>query len=167
MEDMKDWVGRQTSAVQVVEQWPLTGLDSLIGEQSECRAVDAAGVIHPCAHWLYFVPAVPQSNIDIDGHPKRGDFIPPLPQARRMWAKSEITYHADMRVGDRIEKVATISSLEKKSGKSGDLISTTSICAMATWQGKKSRLLFTAIISLMTTAYSPQRQRSRLSGRFL
>src|SRR5690606_21970670 len=75
-----------------------------------------------CAHWLYFVPAVPQSNIDIDGHPKRGDFIPPLPQARRMWAKSEITYHADMRVGDRIEKVATISSLEKKSGRSGDLI---------------------------------------------
>jgi len=122
MQDFKEWEGRQTQADETLEQWPLTGLASLIDESSAVGAVGEAGAIHPCAHWLYFTPAVPQSRIDVDGHPQRGGFIPPLPQARRMWAKSAISYHADMRVGEQVRKTATLSRIERKSGKSGDLV---------------------------------------------
>jgi len=122
MQDFKDWEGRQTQADETLEQWPLTGLASLIDESSAVGAVGQAGALHPCAHWLYFTPSVAQSRIDVDGHPKRGSFIPPLPQARRMWAKSAITYHADMTLGQRVRKTATLSGVERKTGKSGDLV---------------------------------------------
>src|SRR5690554_3513186 len=104
MNDMEKWIGRTTKAQQTVEQWPLTGLAALIDGRDSSLAACQNNAIHPCAHWLYFVPAVPQDQIDADGHPVRGDFIPPLPQARRMWAKSEITYHDDMLLNDVIER---------------------------------------------------------------
>lgn len=122
MDKMEEWLGRQVRDVQIIEVWPLNGLKSLIEPQAKCGAFDSTGSVHPCAHWLYFVPSVEQSEIDTDGHPKRGGFIPPLQLPRRMWAKSAITYHDEIKLGDRIEKVATISSINRKSGKSGELI---------------------------------------------
>lgn len=120
--NIEDWKGRQHITKEIIETWPLNGLGSLINGRSNIPAVDSLGAVHPCAHWLYFVPAVPQTEIDIDGHPKRGSFIPPLPQSRRMWAKSVITYHHDLQAGAQVEKTATISSIETKTGKSGELV---------------------------------------------
>jgi len=122
MGDFKDWIGRQEETEAVVECWPLTGLGALIDERCAVKAVGDGDAAHPCAHWLYFTPAVPQSQIDADGHPRRGGIVPPLPQARRMWAKSVISYHDDMRVGQRVRKTVTVAGLERKSGKSGDLV---------------------------------------------
>ncbi|PLC55312.1 acyl-CoA dehydrogenase [Pollutimonas nitritireducens] len=119
---IEDWQGRQSTTTEVIEKWPLNGLGSLIDGRSNISAVDSSGAVHPCGHWLYFVPVVAQSEIDADGHPKRGGFIPPLPHARRMWAKSVITYHDDLLVGEQIHKTATISSIERKTGKSGELV---------------------------------------------
>lgn len=118
----EDWKGRQHIAKEIIEQWPLNGLASVIGSRTNIPTVDSQGAIHPCGHWLYFVPAVPQPEVDVDGHPKRGSFIPPLRQARRMWAKSIITYHHDLQVGKQVSKTATISSIETKTGKSGELV---------------------------------------------
>ncbi|WP_193088011.1 MaoC family dehydratase N-terminal domain-containing protein [Advenella sp. FME57] len=120
--NIEDWKGRQHIAKEIIEQWPLNGLASLIGGRSNVPTVDLLGGIHPCGHWLYFVPAVPQPEVDLDGHPKRGKFIPPLPQARRMWAKSVITYHHDLQVGKQVDRTATISSIDTKTGKSGEMI---------------------------------------------
>lgn len=120
--NIEDWKGRQHIAQEIIETWPLNGLASLIDGRSDIPAVGAQGAVHPCGHWLYFVPAVPQQEIDLDGHPKRGSFIPPLPQSRRMWAKSVITFHHDLQVGAQVDKTATISSIETKTGKSGELV---------------------------------------------
>jgi len=122
MIDANEWVGRQISDTQTVEAWPLNGLKSLIEPQLQCDAVDARGAIHPCAHWLYFVPATEQSRIDVDGHPERGEFIPPLALPRRMWAKSAITFAGDIKLGDHIQKVSTVASVDQKSGRSGELV---------------------------------------------
>ncbi|ETF03960.1 acyl-CoA dehydrogenase [Advenella kashmirensis W13003] len=122
MIDANEWIGRQVSDIQTIEAWPLNGLKSLIGPELQRDAVDARAAVHPCAHWLYFVPVTEQSGIDVDGHPKRGDFIPPLALPRRMWAKSAITFAGDIMLGDRIEKVSTIASVDQKSGKSGELV---------------------------------------------
>src|SRR5690606_23179950 len=99
----------------------MTGLSALLDDQAGV-GTEPGQPIHPCAHWMYFVPAVPQGEVDLDGHPKRGGFIPPLPQARRMWASSRMTYHADLCVGDRVDKTSRISDITAKSGKSGPLV---------------------------------------------
>lgn len=122
MSDFKDWVGRRVRATGVVESWPLAGLAGVIDEISGVGAVAAKGDIHPCAHWLYFVPNVPGSRLGADGHPVRGDFIPPLPQVSRMWAKSVMTYASPVRVGERLEKISTLASIERKQGKTGSLV---------------------------------------------
>lgn len=119
---IKEWVGRQESRIETIEQWPLNALNSLIEGRSNLPALDPETAAHACSHWMYFVPGVSQSQIDVDGHPKRGGLIPPLPQARRMWAKSVITYQGDLAVGQQIQKTSTISSIESKSGKSGELV---------------------------------------------
>lgn len=115
------WLNKEVSDQALIEQWPLAGLNSVL-HRDNAPAVSSDGAIHPCGHWLYFVPAVHQEQIDVDGHPKRGQFIPPFNQARRMWAKSVITYNKDMNVDDRVEKKSIISRIDKKTGKSGDLI---------------------------------------------
>ncbi|WP_417277056.1 FAS1-like dehydratase domain-containing protein [Castellaniella sp.] len=122
MSDFKSWVGRQVRATGVMEGWPLTGLASVIDEVTGFGAVTEEGVIHPCAHWLYFVPSAPGSKLGADGHPMRGDFIPPLPQVSRMWAKSAMEYAGPIRVGDQVEKISTLASIEQKQGKTGSLI---------------------------------------------
>ena len=123
MEDgqMQKWLDKEMTNQSSIEQWPLGGLTSVLGE-NDVTCIGRDGAIHPCAHWLYFVPSVHRSEVDMDGHPKRGKFTPPLPHARRMWAKSVITYSRPLRVGDKVEKKSIISNLEKKSGKSGSLV---------------------------------------------
>jgi len=119
---IEEWTGRQESRVETIEQWPLNALNSLIAGRSSSPALDPEIAARACGHWMYFLPTVSQSQIDVDGHPKRGNFIPPLPQARRMWAKSVITYQGDLVVGQQVQKTSTISSIASKSGKSGELV---------------------------------------------
>lgn len=114
-----DWVGRTAAAEERIDLWPLAGLSAALdlpegpGEGDE---------VLPLAHWAYFPPAVPQSRIGPDGHPRRGDFLPPLPQPRRMWAGSEIAFVSPIRVGSRARKTARIAAISEKTGKSGALV---------------------------------------------
>jgi 3-methylfumaryl-CoA hydratase len=114
-----DWVGRTETRTQSVDAWPLLGLAALLDRDDAPAAGEA---IHPAAHWLYFGPTVPQSEIGEDGHAKRGGFLPPIPQPRRMWAGSSIAYTTPLRVGESVERTSRILSIDEKQGKAGPLI---------------------------------------------
>lgn len=119
MTDYQDWVGKRTVDRQVAEMWPLRGLAAVLDKPFTARVGDP---IPRLGHWCYFAPTVPQSQIGPDGHPARGDFIPPLPQPRRMWAASDIAFSAPIRFGDTVEKTAEIASLTAKEGGTGTLV---------------------------------------------
>jgi 3-methylfumaryl-CoA hydratase len=57
-----------------------------------------------------------------DGHPKRGDFLPPVPLPRRMWAGGRLTFHEPLKVGERAVRTSTIVNIEDKTGRSGRLV---------------------------------------------
>lgn len=117
--DFADWIGRTVVAEEVAERWPIAGL---------CAALDKTHVpnsgepILPLGHWIYFPPTVPQSHIGPDGHPRRGDFLPPLRQPRRMWAASDVAFIRPIRLGERVRKTARIANITEKAGKSGSLV---------------------------------------------
>lgn len=113
------WIGRSEVAEEVAEYWPARGLAALMERPFAAKHGDP---IPSLGHWTYFTPTTPQWNIDFDGHPRRGGFIPPFAQPRRMWAASEITFHAPIRFGDTVEKKATISDISEKEGSTGPLI---------------------------------------------
>jgi 3-methylfumaryl-CoA hydratase len=72
-------------------------------------------------HWFHFLPCAAQSALDVDGHPRRGGFLPPIPYPRRMFAGARITLHRPLRVGTPAARESTIRSVVMKAGHSGPL----------------------------------------------
>jgi 3-methylfumaryl-CoA hydratase len=76
----------------------------------------------PLWHWLYFLPLHKTSEMGPDGHARRGDFLPPVPLPRRMWAGSRFVFRTPLRVGDIVHRTSTIEGVASKEGKSGPLV---------------------------------------------
>jgi 3-methylfumaryl-CoA hydratase len=74
------------------------------------------------SHWALFFDAVADDRIGVDGHPKRGDFLPDVHLPRRMFASSDMEFHAALMLGAKTQCVSTITSVSHKGGRSGDLV---------------------------------------------
>ena len=72
-------------------------------------------------HWLYFLETTRLKDLADDGHPIRGQFLPPIPLPRRMWAGSRLSFHHPLHLGEPVSKKSTIKSLQFKQGRSGEL----------------------------------------------
>ena len=44
----------------------------------------------PLSHWAFFLPSPEDGSIDVDGHPRRGGFLPDITLPRRMFAASSM-----------------------------------------------------------------------------
>jgi 3-methylfumaryl-CoA hydratase len=75
----------------------------------------------PCAHWFYFNPVEVQGALAGDGHPHKGDFLPPVDLPRRMWAGGNVRILRGLRAGQPAMKSSTITAIQPKSGKTGAL----------------------------------------------
>ncbi len=73
-------------------------------------------------HWLLFQPRGRHEERGPDGHAARGGFLPDLEGLpRRMWAGSDVTFHAPILADDRLVQHSRIESVDLKSGRSGRL----------------------------------------------
>lgn len=70
-------------------------------------------------HWCLNTPEAPTATLGPDGHSARAEH-PDLP--RRMWAASEVDFHAPIPVGATVERVSRIADRQEKSGRSGRLL---------------------------------------------
>ncbi len=114
---LRTWIGRTETAEDLVTAVPLRALAATLDHEDT-----PINVVHPCWHWLYFLPLHRQSSIGDDGHPQRGGFLPSVPLPRRMWAGSQLAFHAPMRVGQRISRTSRIADVRLKEGKTGVLV---------------------------------------------
>lgn len=76
----------------------------------------------PLFHWLYCRELAPHGRLDGDGHQRRGDFLPPLPQSRRMWAGGRLRFEGSLRVGEALRRRSTVREITPKSGRSGAFV---------------------------------------------
>ena len=116
---LKTWVGRTSEASDIAAPGPLKRLAALLDHETPPWIPDQ---LPPLAQWLYFLPGARESELDKDGHPKRGDFLPPVPLPRRMWAGSRIEFHAPIPIGAAMTQKSTIAAVEAKSGASGEMV---------------------------------------------
>lgn len=86
-------------------------------------------------HSILFPRVVRQSQIGPDGHPERGDFLPPVPLPRRMFAGKRIRFEGELRVGDEVRRESVIQSVTPKQGKSGQMVFVTVRTEMSTGRG--------------------------------
>ena len=87
---LKEWIGRTQSMEDLAAPFPVRALAATFDEKdADPRNGD---LLPPLWHWLYFLEVAPQSKIGPDGHAERGDFLPPVPLPRRMWAGSRFSF---------------------------------------------------------------------------
>lgn len=122
MIDPENWSGkRQVSGPDWLSPSCLDRLDHLLDRDD--RIALMGDVAFPLAHWLLFLPQDRQSKLAADGTGQRGGFLPvdtDLPQ--RMWAGSRLRFPGRLRAGMALERASEITSVRKKTGKSGRLL---------------------------------------------
>jgi len=82
----------------------------------------ANGELPPMWHWSWFLNQTPTARLGADGHPPRGDFMPPVKLPRRMFAGAAMNFHAPLRAGVEATRVSEIASVDYRQGKSGGLV---------------------------------------------
>jgi len=118
--DYSAWIGRRMRVEDEATRWPVEALAATLDVANPApRKGDA---IPHGWHWLYFLEAKPACELGPDGHPKRGDFLPPVALPRRMWAGGRLHFHDALRVGEALTRESEILSVNEKSGKTGTLV---------------------------------------------
>ena len=115
-----DWIGKQEITEARVTAYNADALTATFDrDDPPFKDGDA---IPPGWHQFYIREVVKLSDTAADGHPKRGDFVPPVPLPRRMWAGTKSTFLKPIHIGERIRKVTTIEAVTPKTGKTGQLV---------------------------------------------
>lgn len=90
-DDLTAWIGRTERVEDDISPAQAAAAAATLEPPPPLPTKGAA--LPPLWHWFYFLPRAPQSQLGIDGHPRRGGFIPPIPYPRRMFAGARIRFH--------------------------------------------------------------------------
>ena len=118
IDHLRSWIGRTEEASDLVTP-------RLI----ESYAATFAPHLAPCPqggaplalHWCLAPQIAPMNALGPDGHPAKGDFLPPVPLPRRMWAGGRLEALALLREGDLVTRRSTIGDVTAKEGRTGAL----------------------------------------------
>lgn len=120
LQSLREWIGRTESRTDFIAAAPLAAMSATL-DREDSVPQDGSGV--PALwHWIFFTPLTRARDIGPDGHAKRGDFLPPVPLPRRMWAGSRIVFHRPLQVGEVARRVSRIVGVDEKRGRSGTLV---------------------------------------------
>ena len=121
--DLQNWVGREETRHDHLLTAPGRRLQALLDEEPD---LDDGHPLPALFHWLYFLDATRQSELGRDGHPKLGQFLPPVSEppfnlTRRMWAGGRLVFTGALAMGEAAKRVSVIKSVALKEGQSGPL----------------------------------------------
>ena len=119
IDHLRQWIGRTETAVDTVSARLVAGYLAVLADATPERA---GGDVAPLAiHWCLAPDTRPVSQLGLDGHPKRGGLLPPVPLPHRMWAGGQIELHGRFHVGDVVTRQSTVCDVVLKTGRSGAL----------------------------------------------
>ena len=119
IDHLRQWIGRTETAADTVSARLVAGYLAVLDDANPERA---EGALAPLAiHWCLAPAARPMSQLGLDGHPKRGGLLPPVPLPHRMWAGGQIDLRGRFHVGDVVTRQSTVRDVALKTGRSGAL----------------------------------------------
>jgi 3-methylfumaryl-CoA hydratase len=116
---IKDWVGRTRKEEDEVTLGAVRRMAATLDQDPS--AYHRGSEMPESWYAILFGPTAREATLARDGHPITRDFLPPLPNARRMFGGRRVRFFAPLRVGDRVERVSTVTRAEEKTGRSGAL----------------------------------------------
>ena len=117
--DLRSWIGREQRRSDSLDVFPARALAAVLDHP---QLPEAGDLLPPSWHWLYFLGTPRSVGTGSDGHPEKGEFLPPIPLPRRMWAAGSLAITQPLRLGEPAQKSSAIRSIEHKNGKSGELV---------------------------------------------
>ena len=115
-ENLQNWIGKTQHHTDVVTASLVQRYKAVIGQ-----VTPQVGTPYGL-HWCTCLPTAPMGALGQDGHPETGNFLPPSPLPRRMWAASDVTFLNSIEVGSKIDRQSTILNVTEKTGRSGSLL---------------------------------------------
>ncbi|MEL7317617.1 MAG: MaoC family dehydratase N-terminal domain-containing protein [Pseudomonadota bacterium] len=120
MSEFDAWIGREQKATDRLDESLAARWHATFSRESRHPPLMPQGI-----HFALCTPDCQTRTLGEDGHPLRDDredsFLPPFPMPRRMWASSEIEFHAPLLLGAQIDRVSRVASIKEKEGSSGPL----------------------------------------------
>ena len=113
--DYTAWIGRSRRREARLSAGDIARLAAVLDRASPPVTVP------PAWHWATLLDAVRQSAIGPDGHPERGDFLPPIPLPARMFAGADMSFAAPLALDTPTALTETIEAIEEKTGRAGAL----------------------------------------------
>ena len=117
--DYAQWIGRREITEDDLGVVPALAAAATLDDT--VTRFEQGSALPPLWHWFYFLPRAPQAQLDVDGHPRRGGFMPPIPYPRRMFAGARMRFHRPLLIGQPARREAVIRDITQKSGRSGSL----------------------------------------------
>lgn len=116
MGEWTHWIGREEHRVDTLTPGLLARYRATIDSQ------DTGDIAPQGIHWCFCLPEMATSDLAADGHPPKGNFMPPVDLPRRMWASSDVEFVIPITAGGHIERTSRIALIDKKQGGSGTLV---------------------------------------------
>lgn len=118
IDHLRGWIGATRESHDEISPRLANSLAAVLDEDPTLAPGDPApaGI-----QWCLSPEIAPMHRLGPDGHPARGDFLPPVPLPRRMWAGGELEFTGEFRVGDAIRRVSRVGDVTAKSGRTGTL----------------------------------------------
>jgi 3-methylfumaryl-CoA hydratase len=119
MNSLQQWIGKKEEQTDLITLAPMQALAATLDRSD--TSFNSGSPLPPLWHWAYFLSPTNQSELALDGHPKKGGFLPPISLPRRMWAGSRFQFKRPLLAGQKVRRLSTIKNIELKQGRSGEL----------------------------------------------
>lgn len=118
--DVRDWVGRE---MVLHDEISLSHVKKIAATFNIDPDSYEQGSIVP-SYWysMFFTNNPMQRSLGQDGHPSKGEFLPPVALPKRMFVGRDVLYKKELVVGDSGKKISKIANVERKYGGSGKLV---------------------------------------------
>jgi 3-methylfumaryl-CoA hydratase len=118
--ELSGWIGRVREARDELTAPAVRRLAAMLDR----AGVDLTPGAEVPPHWLsiLFDEAAPQGALGPDGHPAKGEFLPPVDLPRRMLGGRRIAWSGVPRIGEAVLRRSEIAAITPKQGRSGRLV---------------------------------------------
>ncbi len=116
---LQTWEGKTRDVVDDLSPFKARALAAVLDHELLPSDGDPLPV---CWQWLYFLETPLSKATGDDGHPATGQFLPPSPLPRRMWAAGSMECIHPLRLGEPAFKTSRVNKVTHKAGKSGELL---------------------------------------------
>jgi 3-methylfumaryl-CoA hydratase len=116
---IKDWLGRTRRDEDEITLGAVRRLAATLDRDP--AALQRGDELPESWYAILFGPVALQGALGPDGHPRTGDFMPPLAGTRRVFGGRRTRFVKPLKVGDEVSRLSTVTGVEHKSGRTGPL----------------------------------------------